>query len=135
METKQIIVIRRDLKMRRGKEIAQGAHSSMSFLTKGSEVWFDILDGPYVRPNWSFEFTEEVKDWLANSFAKITLYVNSEQELDDLYTKCKDSGLEVHMITDSGRTEFHGVATKTCLAIGPHQLSKFEGITENLPLY
>ena len=30
--TKQVIVIRRDLKMRRGKEIAQGAHASMLWL-------------------------------------------------------------------------------------------------------
>ena len=30
--TKQVIVIRRDLRMRRGKEIAQGAHASMAWL-------------------------------------------------------------------------------------------------------
>jgi peptidyl-tRNA hydrolase len=31
---KQVIVMRKDLKMRRGKEIAQGAHASMAFLAK-----------------------------------------------------------------------------------------------------
>lgn len=31
--TKQVIVIRRDLKMRRGKEIAQGSHASMAFMS------------------------------------------------------------------------------------------------------
>ncbi|MGZ3423232.1 MAG: peptidyl-tRNA hydrolase, partial [Polyangiales bacterium] len=31
---KQVIVVRRDLKMRRGKEIAQGSHASMAFLTE-----------------------------------------------------------------------------------------------------
>jgi peptidyl-tRNA hydrolase len=36
MKTKQIIVIRRDLKMRRGKEISQGAHASMMFLIKNN---------------------------------------------------------------------------------------------------
>jgi PTH2 family peptidyl-tRNA hydrolase len=34
MTTKQVIVIRKDLKMRRGKEIAQGSHASMAFLTR-----------------------------------------------------------------------------------------------------
>ena len=29
---KQVILIRKDLKMRRGKEIAQGSHASMEFL-------------------------------------------------------------------------------------------------------
>jgi PTH2 family peptidyl-tRNA hydrolase len=33
-EVKQVIVIRRDLRMRRGKEIAQGAHASMAWLTR-----------------------------------------------------------------------------------------------------
>ena len=33
MKTKQIIIIRKDLKVRRGKEIAQGAHASMAVLT------------------------------------------------------------------------------------------------------
>jgi len=32
--TKQVIVIRRDLKMRRGKEIAQGAHASTAWLAE-----------------------------------------------------------------------------------------------------
>jgi PTH2 family peptidyl-tRNA hydrolase len=31
---KQVIVMRHDLKMRRGKQIAQGAHASMAFLTR-----------------------------------------------------------------------------------------------------
>ena len=31
---KQVIVMRHDLKMRRGKQITQGAHASMSFLTR-----------------------------------------------------------------------------------------------------
>jgi hypothetical protein len=31
---KQVIVIRKDLKMRRGKECAQAAHASMAFITR-----------------------------------------------------------------------------------------------------
>jgi len=34
MDTKQVIVIRKDLKMRRGKECAQSSHATMSFLTR-----------------------------------------------------------------------------------------------------
>ena len=32
--TKQVIVIRRDLRMRRGKEIAQGAHAATAWLAE-----------------------------------------------------------------------------------------------------
>ena len=35
---KQVIVIRKDLKMRRGKEIAQGAHASMAWLSRRMTV-------------------------------------------------------------------------------------------------
>ena len=40
MRTKQVIAIRKDLKMRRGKEIAQGSHASMAFLTEGAQKGF-----------------------------------------------------------------------------------------------
>jgi PTH2 family peptidyl-tRNA hydrolase len=38
------------------------------------------------------------------------------------------------MIEDNGATEFNGVKTKTCCAIGPHSDEKFEGVTDHLPL-
>ena len=34
MNTKQVIVIRKDLNMRLGKSVAQGSHASISFLTR-----------------------------------------------------------------------------------------------------
>jgi PTH2 family peptidyl-tRNA hydrolase len=85
-ETKQVIVIRKDLKMRRGKEIAQGSHASMAFLTK---QYPSIL-------------SEAVACWMKNSFAKVCLQVNSEQELDDIAAAAEQAGLVCHVITDSG---------------------------------
>jgi PTH2 family peptidyl-tRNA hydrolase len=76
----------------------------------------------------------EIDHWLSNSFRKICVYVNSEEELDALKEKAEESGLEVHLIIDNGATEFNGIPTKTCLAIGPHWDHKFEGITDHLPL-
>ncbi len=43
-------------------------------------------------------------------------------------------GLDVHLITDSGRTEFHGQPTRTCLAIGPDDASKIDEVTGQLEL-
>ncbi len=68
-------------------------------------------------------------------FTKIVVSVDSEAELDDVYAKAKAAGLTVHMIIDSGKTEFNNVPTKTCLCIGPHFKSEIDPITRHLKLF
>lgn len=136
MNTKQVIVIRKDLNMRKGKIAAQASHASMSFLTKAGGV----VDAPYSMYGMKFQTGDllghdvEIDHWLNNSFRKIVCCVNSESELDDLHTKALSLGLVSHLITDNGATEFNNVPTKTCLAIGPHWDEKFENLTSHLPL-
>lgn len=124
--------MRRDLGMRRGKEVAQGAHASLSFLTKKLDIIGARTSGNYVVEN--SDITEAEKHWLENSFAKICVRVESEQELLDIHAKAIALGLESHLITDSGRTEFHGVPTITCLAIGPDWCDKIDEVTKQLKL-
>ena len=131
MATKQVIVIRRDLKMRRGKEIAQGAHGAMAFLTR--RLVGDIILCNQVGEKVMVSPVEEV--WLRSSFRKVCVCVNSEQELLDIETKAKAAGLECHLVTDNGTTEFGGVPTKTCLAIGPDEDAKIDPVTGHLKLY
>lgn len=134
MNTKQIVVWRNDLKVRKGKIAAQCSHASMAFLTKNMD-WYMGDEGAYFETkSFNMPQSEEITHWLQNSFRKIVCYVNSEQELKDLHQKALDKGLMSHMIEDNGATEFNGVKTLTCLAIGPHEDSKFEGITDHLPL-
>lgn len=122
---KQVIVMRHDLKMRRGKQIAQGAHASMAFLTRRLSLSGQLsLD----------EFSEIEREWLSGAFAKVCCRVNSEDELLAIYEAALAAGLEVHLITDSGRTEFHGQPTRTCLAIGPDDAAKIDPITGTLEL-
>lgn len=52
----------------------------------------------------------------------------------EIHDKAVAAGLEVHLITDSGRTEFHGQPTRTCLAIGPDLAEKIDEITGHLQL-
>lgn len=127
MNTKQVIVIRKDLKMRTGKMCSQASHASMAFITR--RIDYDGC-GYY---KWDYN-SEEIIHWLENSFRKICVYVNSEQELLDIHQKALDAGLISHIIEDNGATEFHGIKTLTCCAIGPHEDSKFEGLTDHLPL-
>ena len=138
---KQVIVIRKDLKMRRGKEIAQGAHASMAAVLNEMVVVPDNVD----IDMWGNERTipgsrqlfsdQELTEWLEGSFTKICLIVNSEQELLDLYNKARVAQLRVALIQDSGKTEFNGVPTHTCIAIGPNYSDKIDPLTGHLSLY
>src|SRR6516164_9029348 len=98
--TKQVIVIRRDLRMRRGKEIAQGAHASMA--------WLRDRFVPRLTPDGradQVQFSAAERFWLEFSMRKVTVKVSSEQELLDVYEKALAAGLVVNMITDRGLTE------------------------------
>lgn len=119
---KQVIVIRKDLKMRRGKEIAQGAHASMAFLTK------------FVRGEVAHLIPAEW-EWINGRFAKITVTVNSAHEMLQLAQKATEAGVRAELIMDDGKTEFNGEITLTALAIGPDFVEKIDPITGHLPLY
>jgi PTH2 family peptidyl-tRNA hydrolase len=133
--TKQVIVMRKDLNMRKGKMIAQGSHASMSFLTKNGQFGYHKDNqNLFYTDDFSEDARIQITQWLNHSFCKITVYVNSSEELVAVHQKALDAGLISHLVTDNGATEFNGVPTLTCCAIGPHWDSKFEGITDQLPL-
>ncbi len=80
-------------------------------------------------------FSEAEMDWINGLFTKVCLQVNSEAELLEIHKKSSDAGLEVHLIQDSGLTEFAGIKTYTCLAIGPDYSDRIDKITSELKLY
>lgn len=127
---KQVIVIRRDLKMRRGKEIAQGSHASGMFLVRSVQ---QELKGEITSAAQSLDETARV--WLTSSLRKVTVQAHSEEQLLELHAAAEARGLRVHLIRDSGRTEFNGVPTLTALAIGPDLADRIDEITGDLPLY
>jgi len=112
---KQVLVVRKDLKMTRGKEIAQGAHGSM-------KATLENMEDP------------RVKKWLSGLFTKVAVSVESEEELLELQRKAEAAGLINALITDSGLTMFHGVPTNTVLAIGPDTYENIDAITGHLKL-
>lgn len=137
MKTKQVIVWRKDLQVRTGKMASQVAHAAMAFLTRNLRVHREYHQPIDYLTNDSYGYhdLEKIEDWLMNSFKKVVVYVNSEEELLEIYKKAEDKGMIAELITDSGATEFHGVPTNTCIAIGPDYEENFEGITDHLPLY
>lgn len=124
-EPKQVIVIRKDLKMRRGKEIAQGSHASLGAVFLMDEK----------LNSFSKEIRDAYDEWRNGQFSKICLQVNSEEELLEIFQSALSQKLPVKLITDSGRTEFNGVPTKTCLAIGPAPSNLIDKVTGDLKLY
>jgi PTH2 family peptidyl-tRNA hydrolase len=130
--TKQVLVIRKDLKMRRGKEGSQLSHASMAFLTKSKVIYPFTKEGKFILES---VITPAQKEWIESSYTKITCVVESEKELVDLYDHAISRGVEAHLITDNGLTEFHGVPTKTALAIGPDYNENIDPITKDLKLY
>jgi PTH2 family peptidyl-tRNA hydrolase len=128
--TKQVIVIRRDLRMRRGKEIAQGAHASVAWLAE--RVLTRLAPAGSVD---HLEFSAAERAWLTSSFRKVTVKVGSEPELLAVHEKALEAGLVAHLVTDRGLTEFGGVPTRTCLAIGPDYDDLIDPVTGDLELY
>jgi PTH2 family peptidyl-tRNA hydrolase len=160
MRTKYIDADGKPFGMRKGKLISQSSHASMAFLTRRLQKQYDAenpkiayvekidpVTGKIIKVVDAFAsgksrpcfvkylFTPVEWDWMQGSFAKVCCQVKSEEELMQIYDQAKEAGLEVHLIEDRGLTEFHGVKTATCLAIGPDLSEKIDVITGNLELY
>jgi PTH2 family peptidyl-tRNA hydrolase len=124
---KQVIVMRKDLGMRKGKMIAQGAHASLKVL----------LDAGAADPggqSFTFRIDPALASWLAGKFTKVCVSVDSEAALEAIVERAQAAGLPCALIVDAGRTEFHGVPTKTCCAVGPAWADAVDAITGGLPL-
>jgi PTH2 family peptidyl-tRNA hydrolase len=129
-QPKQVIVVRKDLNMRKGKIAAQAAHASLKAIMDIGKP--SMKNGKLI---FTFDPDSAVADWLmGESFAKICVYVESEKDLDLIFENAKLIGLPATLIVDSGRTEFNGVPTKTCVAIGPDIPAKIDTVTGHLPL-
>ena len=110
---KQVIVIREDLKMGKGKIAAQASHASLfAFLKAG------IL---------------KRKKWMKEGMKKVVLKVSSEKEILELYKKAKQKKLPSALIKDAGLTQIPA-GTITALGIGPDEEKKIDEITGKLKL-
>ena len=145
-EVKQVIVIRKDLNMRKGKIAAQTAHASLGvvlkfFKKKESQIYSkssllateenytDIisLDGVAKKGTPMYQ-------WLNGPFTKICVSCDSEGELLELCKKADDLNILNCLITDAGKTEFNNVPTITCAAFGPAYVEELDLLTGHLKL-
>lgn len=136
---KQVIIVRKDLKMSVGKISSQVAHASMKFLTDSLKSVMDYfgcgnLDCCGSSPT-VFDYLSSVElDWIEGSFIKICVGIDSEEKLSSLCDLAEEAGIRVSRIVDNGATEFHGVPTFTCAALGPDYSSVLAPFTGDLKL-
>lgn len=121
IDVKQVIVMRTDLNMRKGKFVGQGSHASMGFVE-------ELMASGGI---WS---PDELR-WLHSpGHPKIVCKVRSEEELMAVHKAALAAGLKSHLVIDFGLTEFKGVRTATCIGIGPAQNRYIDPITGHLEL-
>jgi PTH2 family peptidyl-tRNA hydrolase len=131
MEAKQVIVVRKDLNMRKGKIAAQVAHASLGAVLK--DTWEEKV--LHIK-NITLSIPEHspICAWLEGPFTKICVSVDSEAELLELVEKAKEQKILHCLITDAGKTEFKGVPTITCAAFGPAWCEDLDKLTGHLKL-
>ena len=112
---KQMIILRKDLNMRKGKMVAQGAHASM-------KATLEYLNHEYVI------------EWLNGSFTKVVVGVPDGGALLELYARALSLDIPCSLILDAGRTEFGGVPTYTAVGIGPAPDTITSALTGHLKL-
>jgi PTH2 family peptidyl-tRNA hydrolase len=136
-DIKQVIVMRKDLNMRKGKMVAQGAHASMKvFFDMVGKKYVDIDKGTisYVVDLPSGEMGKGISVWIEGIFKKVCCGVNSEEDLLKIHIEAQEKGIPCALIKDAGITEFNGVHTYTCCAIGPAKAELIDEITGDLKL-
>lgn len=130
-EPKQVIVVRKDLNMRKGKIVAQTSHASLGAILNYGQMYPATADKDAY---YNLAVNKPVEEWLRGRFKKVCVYVNSEAELLNIFSEALEHGLNTKLIKDAGLTEFNGVPTLTCLAIGPDYPEKIDSVTGHLKL-
>lgn len=150
-KAKQVIVMRRDLKMRKGKIAAQAGHACveavlMALAREGrlgdvrvEDDWVALAPASEAVPAEKIARADgeptPLEAWFEHGVAKICVYVDSEEELLELDTAARERGFISALVRDAGHTEFHGEATYTCLAFEPLYPEQVDPLTGELPLY
>jgi PTH2 family peptidyl-tRNA hydrolase len=140
-KSKQMIVMRRDLRMRKGKIAAQAGHACVeaTLMALAREGRLDQVRVT-ASQNWVYLDDEDtpvtpLSSWFDAGVAKVCVYVDGEEALLELAQRGRAAGFAVALVRDAGFTEFHGEPTYTCLAFEPLFPDQIDPITGNLPLY
>jgi len=113
MGLKQVVLVRADLKLPKGKMAAQAAHAAVEAAFNSDR--------------------KKVAAWRKAGAKKVVLKVADEKELLKYLQMAKDAGLKTALITDAGKT-FIAPGTKTCVGIGPDEENRIDIVTGKLKI-
>ena len=113
---KQVIVVREDLTISKGKLAAQVAHASLS-------AYEECLKR---RKEW-------VEKWKRSGQAKIVCSVKSLKEIKEIAEKAEKLEIPFYVVTDMGLTEVPP-GTVTCIGLGPAPSEIMDKVTGSLRL-
>ncbi len=113
---KQVMVVRDDLGMSKGKLSVQVAHASLSAAEKARKK----------NPEW-------YEEWLNERQKKVVVKVSSEEKLEELKKEAEIQNLPNNLVRDAGLTEL-SPNTSTVLGIGPAPNEEIDKVTGNLKL-
>jgi peptidyl-tRNA hydrolase, PTH2 family len=113
MQYKQVILVREDLRLPKGKLSAQVAHASVDATMKSDKKIVDL--------------------WKKGGGKKVVLKVRDEKELFKFKQIAEDSRLKTALIKDAGHTVVEP-GTITCLGIGPDEEEKIDSVTGKLKM-
>ena len=113
MAYKQVILVRQDLKLPKGKMAVQVSHASVGALVKSHK--------------------DDIAEWKKAGMKKVALKVETLDELLILKQQAEDKGLVIALVEDAGRTVVEP-GTVTCLGIGPDKEKKIDKVTGKLKM-
>jgi PTH2 family peptidyl-tRNA hydrolase len=110
---KQVIVVRQDLKLPKGKLAVQSAHASTEAALESNK--------------------NKLRKWRKQGSKKVVLKVKHEKELLSFYAKARKARLKSVLIRDAGKTVLEP-GTITALAIGPDTEKRIDKLTGKLKM-
>ena len=113
MSYKQVILVREDLKLPKGKLAAQCSHASVDMILKSDKKIVEL--------------------WKKEGAKKVILKVKDEKELLKYKEMAEDLGLKTALITDAGRTVLEP-GPITCLGIGPDLEDRIDKVSGKLKM-
>lgn len=110
---KQVILVREELKLPKGKLAAQVSHASVDATLKSDRKLVDL--------------------WKKEGGKKVVLKVKDEKDLFKYKQMAEELGLKTALITDAGHTVLEP-GTITCLGIGPDLEEKIDKVSGKLKM-